>query len=494
MAILEVAAQPVKIAPVVVTGQPATGAGSEATFETFSPPVINNAGRVAFHARLARGGSISEMNDEGIWSGAAGSLSLIAQQGGTAKGKTPFAGFKVPREGDTIIPGLTDSGRVIFLASLGEEQNGIWLSQPGAPPIPVALSGDAAPGMAAGTRFMSVDLFPAFNEAGQIVFRAGIRPLPSITPEEQGTSLWLWDQTRKGTVIAHRRGPVMGATAGMTFTWLEQPDINAKGVITFVAGVGSAADPNPSTRMVALWRGVFPKVQLFELPVVNQNRADYSWRVRMNQAGQAALLAKYAPRPPSRDKLDTLLMLSADGKWNTPVAAGHDAPGVRDMRFARIGEPSLNNTGAIAFTASLAPRVGPLRPLGTASLWSTASGKLLVAGRDDQMGEPFNPLLNDSGRVAFQSWDLKKPPKRRKALWVEVSPGEVVTIAQPGQQIEVAPGDTRIVEEAEMCAGVSERKGRRGWNDAGQLAFKAVFENGTEGIFIATVQGKPPRM
>jgi hypothetical protein len=66
---------------VAVTGDAAPGTAAGVSFSFFSGPMLNDAGQVAFWSSLT--GSV---NNEGIWRGAPGSLSLVARKGSQAPG------------------------------------------------------------------------------------------------------------------------------------------------------------------------------------------------------------------------------------------------------------------------------------------------------------------------------------------------------------------------------------------------------------------------
>ena len=82
---------------VALTGEQAPGTASGVDFSSFSNPVLDDAGQVAFRSFLT-GSDVDSSNDEGIWRGGPGSLSLVARAGsqapGTASGAilfgTPF--------------------------------------------------------------------------------------------------------------------------------------------------------------------------------------------------------------------------------------------------------------------------------------------------------------------------------------------------------------------------------------------------------------------
>jgi hypothetical protein len=114
------------------TGQAAPGMPPGTTFTSvFAEPLLNDSGRVEFHARVS-GSSISTSNDTGIWVQGPNTLSLLAREGDQAPGLPAgvyfddFLSFNV--DGDD----LNAAGRVAFTATVAglgvttSNNHGIW--------------------------------------------------------------------------------------------------------------------------------------------------------------------------------------------------------------------------------------------------------------------------------------------------------------------------------------------------------------------------------
>ncbi|MEM9176890.1 MAG: choice-of-anchor tandem repeat NxxGxxAF-containing protein, partial [Myxococcota bacterium] len=110
-------AQPVAIA---FEGDPEPG-GSGGTFFQLGPPVVNDAGVVAFRSTISSGSA-----NQGIYRDAGGGVAAIALQGALAPdtGGGIFTSF-----GD---PAINASGDVVFTATVGggSANAGIWQSTP----------------------------------------------------------------------------------------------------------------------------------------------------------------------------------------------------------------------------------------------------------------------------------------------------------------------------------------------------------------------------
>jgi hypothetical protein len=74
-------------------------------FGPFSTPVLNHVGQVAFFANLT-GTGVTGSNNEGVWRGGPGSLSLVARRGDQAPGTATGVNF-----GSPSIPVLNDAGQ-----------------------------------------------------------------------------------------------------------------------------------------------------------------------------------------------------------------------------------------------------------------------------------------------------------------------------------------------------------------------------------------------
>jgi hypothetical protein len=113
---------------VAAAGRSAPGVEPGAVFAGFGPPVINAAGRTAFHAALEIGvGGVESERSAGIWSEGSGSLALVARTGALA----PGAGQGVKFEGLHALT-INAAGQIAFHGSLagqgvhGSNDSGIW--------------------------------------------------------------------------------------------------------------------------------------------------------------------------------------------------------------------------------------------------------------------------------------------------------------------------------------------------------------------------------
>jgi formylglycine-generating enzyme required for sulfatase activity len=219
--------------------------------QTFGPPALNNAGRIAFRA-LLRGAGVDFANDDGVWSDALGTMALIAREGDQAPGAPAGVTFSVAIQSAAQVPGdtpatfgdpvLNNAGQVAFRASLGSygSEAGIWSTDRTGALRLVARSGEHPPSMPDGayfdyladSRFMLGDVFPfgdpVLNDAGQIAFKARVIL-------GGGESIWATD----------RNGVLQPVVSAAELLEIAPGDFRRIESIDFVGGSGNS-DGRPS--------------------------------------------------------------------------------------------------------------------------------------------------------------------------------------------------------------------------------------------------------
>jgi hypothetical protein len=121
------------------------------------------------------------------------------------------------------------------------------------------------------------------------------------------------------------------------------------------------------------------------------------------------------------------------------VRAGEAAPGGGGAVFSDFGNPSINEAAWLAFTATL-------------------SG-------------PGVSTANDRG------------------IWVRDSSGRLLLVAREGNALDTGGGASRTILSLEMFedAAAGEDGFASAFNNAGQVAFRATFTDGSSGVFVASV-------
>jgi hypothetical protein len=230
------------ITPVVRKGSPAPGTNS--VFGTASPGSlsINGAGDVLFQATISGGGATAA-DDTGIWTGAAGALTLVAREGAIA----PYAGGASFGSLSGTQMHFNDRGQVLFTATLtgagvtGPGNNtalfaydpvaGVSMVLRGSDAITVGPGVVKAVGSFATVQFGNGDgAALGFNHAGDFALRANMT---------DGT----------GAIVAGHVGTlaadvtVLSAAIGGTQTLHLRGGPSRSGLYYFVAGSASGISP-----------------------------------------------------------------------------------------------------------------------------------------------------------------------------------------------------------------------------------------------------------
>jgi hypothetical protein len=196
------------------------------------------------------------------------------------------------------------------------------------------------------------------------------------------------------------------------------------------------------------------------------------------------------------------LWSDASGSLSLLARAGDPTPGMHGVTFTAFSAPLLNNSGQAAFIGSLAGT--GVTSSNDNGIWSDRSGQQKMVARKGSQppgtaaGTWFDTfsedmMINDAGQVAFASF-LTGPGMTSSndyGIWAEDRAGVLRLVVREGNQIEVAPGDSRTVKSIEYFCCTSGDGTSNAFNAFGQLAFRANFTDGTQGIFISNVAAVP---
>ncbi|MFN7727374.1 MAG: choice-of-anchor tandem repeat NxxGxxAF-containing protein [Rubrivivax sp.] len=320
--------KPVAIA---LQGQSAAGAGA-GKFLSFSLGApLNEAGQIAFLARITDG-----TGSEGVYrSGSDGVLTALAVQGQSAPASGGSTFF------DFFNPVLNEAGQTAFLSNLvgGGSTQGIYLRSSGGTPTALALRGQGAPGAGSGT---FSDLFtPVLNASGQTAFMAVINggTSPRAIYRSSGSTL---------TPIAMQGQSAAGAGAGL-FSGFSSPTLNDAGQTAFLGfiaggsstqGVYRSGSGNTPTAIALQGQGAAGAgtgtFSGFSAPL-------------LNAAGQTAFSATITGGSSTQG-----IYRSSSGSALTAIALqGQSAPGAGAGTFSDVFSPVLNDGGQTAFTADI---------------------------------------------------------------------------------------------------------------------------------------------
>ncbi len=209
-------------------GSQAPGTPAGVDFNNLGVNVLNDAGQVAFRGTLT-GVGVNSTNNEGIWAGDAGNLTLVARAGDQAPDRP--AGVNFASFTSSAINAL---GQIAFYASDSSSNEGIWSGFPGSLAL-VAGSGAAAPGTGADFQFMSN--FPVLNAAGKTAFSAFITGGGVNFTNDEG----IWSEGSGNLALIAREGNPAPGTS-LNFSSLGDPVLNAAGKTAFWAFLTDFSD------------------------------------------------------------------------------------------------------------------------------------------------------------------------------------------------------------------------------------------------------------
>lgn len=237
-------------------GSQAPGTPSGVQFDLFGLPAMNDAGHTAFHGYVAGSGVDLFTNNDGIWSGASGSLVLVARSGSQAPGAPSgvnFAGF--------LDPALNNAGHIAFWGHVdgsdlgGAFDDGIWSEGSGSLAL-VARRGSQAPGAPNGVMFGTTEIVsfdrPVLSDSGDVAFRGFVSG--AGVDETNNDGIWA-GRAEALTLVARTGSQAPGTADGVSFSsffpWSGPLQLNETGQAAFTGYLtGSGVTPFENDRGV----------------------------------------------------------------------------------------------------------------------------------------------------------------------------------------------------------------------------------------------------
>ncbi len=455
-------------------------------------PVINGQGQVAFTASVA-GQGIGIDNDQGLWvSSRDGSLMKILHEGDQVPG-TDFSlgGFSYIR--------LNDSGEIAFQTLIQgpavdlTNDLSVWTNAGGSGLELVAREGDPAPGS---TLIFENLYLEGLSESGNVLVSGkGASPNPVSGLESDG--IWKRNVGEPLQVVALEGEPVPGDS-----------EIPYRVGSTVLSGSGDTIFSTRSfDEFETLWRenaSTYQAVVRQGDPVPETSLfIDSASKAELNDQGKIAFAARLTDQNGTTQR-DSIWSDRSGVLAELPYRSGEMAPGTNGL-FDDFQELVLNNSQQLAFVAQL--NGGDVDPYDE-GLWveNTEGDLSLVAyGGDLAPGTDFpfkgsfqSPIaMNDAGQVAFLGRVIEPTDSRRPrsatGIWATDLGGNLHLIAlttgtDEDYYLDVSDDasdpDFRLVTELNF--------GPQGFNNAGELVFQAIFEDGSSGVFVSTaVSGDP---
>jgi hypothetical protein len=500
---------------VALTGQPAPGTAPPAVFSSFSnTPALSDLGQVAFLATLARIEPVTALNDIGVWSEGPGALALMAREGDQLPGLPAGATFGSTITSFAISPVLNDAGQIAFFTSLlgtgvtNDNNGAIWSDLAG--PLEVAVrEGMQAPGLPAGANFNSLGMVRLSDD--HIAFTGRVQP--------GGNDSGVWRTNGKMLeLIALEGAQAPGAPAGAVFFDFDgvTPALGAGGQVAFRARLQSGGDVT-SANDAGIWADAgglgLSLVAREGSPApgtpAGVNFAEFGFSFNtpgVNALGHVAFHAMLQTGGGVTTANDTGIWSQRDGALALVAREGDAAPGALGVNFGQLLSfpPAINALGQTAFIGAL-QQGGSITFANDQGLWLHRDGQLeLIIREGDQApgappGATFNfgtrsspaIVLNDEGRLAVFAGVQGSDPGPF-GIWAEDLSGVLRLIVREGDMLEVAPGDVRTISRVFFRGGMGGDSGQGvGFNDAGEVAFRAIFTDGAHGVFVSRVAAIP---
>lgn len=187
---------------------------------------------------------------------------------------------------------------------------------------------------------------------------------------------------------------------------------------------------------------------------------------------------------------------SSAGVVSVAAQRGQSAPGT-DGAYYTFGDPTFNNAGHVAFIGKA--KGGTVTSANDTCLWADGGGTMHLVAREGMLapgtsaGEIFGTFLaleqTGSDRVAFFA-KLEKGiggvvSGNDSGIWAEAGDGSLVLVAREGDPI-ATPAGTKTIGTLYFLPKLSQTHGQtRGVDALGDLVFKAKFDGGIEGVFVA---------
>ncbi len=492
------------------------GLGAGVSFTSFNTPVLNSAGQTSFVGSVT-GTGVNFVNDTGMWSEGGGSgLDLIAREGNVAPGIGPSVNFsEFP-----FAPLLNSEGKTAFFGRFagtgvtGQNDDGIWLKGGGSGLALFVREGNAAPGTGTGVNFTGFENL-LLNDAGQIAFSGFLTGTGVTELNERG--IWSDGGGAGLALIARSGNAAPGTGAGVKFSIFEKPVLNNAGQMAFfgsLTGTGVTTFNN---------RGIWSEGGGSGLALVARggNAAPGTdagvnfigfFDPVINDLGQIAFRGIVTGTGVTSSN-DYGIWSQGGGSGLSLIAReGDAAPGTGPgVSFSFLNDPVFNGAGQIAFRGNITGT--GVSSSNNVGIWSESGGGglALIAREGDAApgtgpGVDFSalgtPVLNGAGQIAFVG-NLRGAgvdSSNIDGIWATDRDGFLKLIVRQGDLFDV--NEDPLIDELRTLKSVNfvslsivgsgNEDGRAsGFNDLGQLVFRAEFTDGSSGIFVSNIVAIP---
>jgi hypothetical protein len=450
---------------------------------------------VFFRASVEQGGTVTASNDTGFWAGSPSSLTAIATEGqvvpGTPAGTT-FADFQLYVAGPRYQTSA-GGGRLAFLANTratGDTslfgQQTTFIYNPGGRLDVIANTG--APRPDGGGNWAATGPFALnVNPAGRFVLRDGASVYTGTSAADL-TLVARAGQTVAGRTVESVLGSGITPGGRVLFSADADPTVTDTRFVPFAA---PAMNPGAAVRLLTPGDpapGVTPATTFLRghQPVANA-------------AGEFVVTAQFAGGASAAVGL-WKGNIGSPGTLTNVVVPGDAAPGAAGTTFSQVTRRGLSDSGRFVFTADLAGAT--ITNANRSGLWTGRSAEdlRLLARQGDPVNLPgfaatvkwggsFSNLATNASDQALIGMRLIGSGFDQALFGYDPSLG-LVPLVKSGDVLEVSPGVARTVQSLTIggddfvvLAGATNEGSSVALNDAGEVAYRAVFTDGSQGIF-----------
>jgi hypothetical protein len=477
-------APPVDVRAIALTGEPVPGMPG-ATWSSFrSATSVYNSGDMLFNGSLRH----AQGTSSGLFRASpGGGIELVALSGQQAPGLSAGTTF------GRLSPGAVNSaGEVYFLSDLAgpdvvygdyPTSGASWLLSGGRLQL-VARDGDPAAGTSQRFRYTSgVTKGEALTEGGNVLFRGELLPDMRSGVWYGRPQLNLRPVLLEGQPVAGLPGVSVGDVGNVHRSRGEQAV-----VYTALVGTGRKPDASNADAVFAGPSDNLRPVALVGAPAPGTGTTFQTLGAKINSGGKIALSSRLADGSYG-------LFVGPPSDLRPVLRTGDEAPGTGGQPFhGFIGAGHITDGGVLGVGGYV--RVGSDVHWG---LWAGPPDALRLVALNGQRapgtGEGTfirlinNLLMNDNGLVVFHS-PLEGPGARGPGdygIFGTDPTGQLHLVARKGDLFQVGPDDLRTIDGP---AG-GEFQYVSNFNDANTFALALRFTNGSEGVFAFRIVPEP---
>ncbi len=449
----------------VALSESPTGTMSEEFFERFFAPTINDAGRVSFQAWLQNSSNgLGFGNETGIWSDSTGKLELVARSNVGLGADPSFYlnggpdDLQLNNGGSSVFPACTEAFRQNGGIACGGQGVASWENGQ-----LNSIIDDSTPLPGANGSLSFREEYLDADRNGQVYIKARL-------DQRSGA----WTTGPDGTRLIALEGESVPVPAGFASSQLDSVFsfvpfgnrrlVNTHGAAVFSGEVDSTGGlwlVDDVNRLVAYEGQVLDGTN--GLQIARQGISPFD-TIHLTDNNEVIFYTEFTRNDDVGFENDEAI-ISADGEDFRIVAReGDSAPGggeFRTLGFANDGF-AANKKGDVVFEALLAESDDLF------GVWVDRGNGLENLYRA-RFSAASGVAINENQQVAFHL---------QGSIVGENIAGELIDVVKSGDVLEVAPGDFRTVNFVGF-------EGNRGLNDAGQVAFTAIFADGSRGVFVS---------